>query len=292
MLMRDKIKHTWYLLCRYVFIIIPDRLFVQITAFITYSRLGFPYRAYDLSNPASFNEKITKLKINPDNVDLCIYADKIEVREYVRNEIGEKYLVPLLGIYKSADEINFYSLPEKFVLKTNHGSGWNIICEDKNKLDFDKTRRTLAKWLHYNAFYLSREYQYKQIKPAIICEEMIGFNIYDYKFFCFYGEPKIVQVDVDRFTKHKRAFFDMQWEKQDFSIRYSVSEKNIDKPIQFTQMIEICRKLSSPFPFVRVDLYSHNSRVYFGELTFFPGGGNEPFNPVEADYSFGELLDL
>ncbi len=288
--MNDKIRHLWYLLCRYVFVIIPDRLFVQITALITYSRLGFPYKPYNLSKPVSFNEKITKFKINPCNIDLSSYADKIEVRKYIKSKIGEEYLVPLLGIYKSANEIDFETLPQKFVLKANHGSGWNIICGDKNKLDFNETRRKLVKWLNYNAFYLSREYQYKYITPAIICEKMIGVNIYDYKFFCFNGEPKIVQVDIDRFTNHRRAFFNMEWEKQAYSIRYPISEREVDKPIQLKDMIEICRELSSLFPFVRVDLYLHHSRIYFGELTFIPGGGNEPFNPVEADYSFGKLF--
>ncbi len=290
--MKDKLRHVWYLLCRYVLIIIPDRLFVQITAFITYSRLGFPYRAYDLSNPVSFNEKLTKLKINPDNVDLCIYADKIEVREYVRNEIGEKYLVPLLGIYKSADEINFNSLPKKFVLKTNHGSGWNIICEDKGKLDFNKTRRRLTKWLTYNAFYLSREYQYKPIIPAILCEQFLERNIYDYKFFCFSGIPKFIQVDINRFYNHKRAFYDTEWTKQEFSIAYPIADFDIIKPDKLQEMLTISRILSKPFKFVRVDMYIHDYEIFFGELTFSPEGGNGPFIPFDYDYKLGSELNL
>lgn len=286
------LKTIWYWLCKYVFIVIPDRFFVQLTAFVTYTRLGFRFRFYNLSKPVSFNEKLSFIKINPSCVTLSCYADKIAVRDYVKEQIGEKYLIPLINIYKSPSEIDFKNLPDKFVLKANHGSGWNIICEDKNKFDIERACYTLRKWLKYNAFYLSREYQYKEIKPAIICEEFLGSNIYDYKFFCFKGQPKIIQVDVDRFTNHRRVFYDIKWRKQEFSIRYPISERPIEKPKHLNKMIDICKKLSTPFKFVRVDLYYHASNIYFGELTFIPGGGNEPFRPVEYDYVFGELLEI
>lgn len=290
--MYDILKSFWYFVCRYIFVIVPDKYFVQLTAFVTYLRLGFSFSRYDLKNPVSFNEKLTVLKLNPLNKSLSVYADKISVRDYVKKKIGDDYLIPLIKVYTNAHEIDFDKLPESFVLKTNHGSGWNIICENKKSLDYNYARKKLDKWLKYNAFYLTREYQYKPIIPAIICEEFIGKNIYDYKFFCFNGEPQIVQVDIDRFTDHKRVFFDMNWEKKNFSIRYSISEKLINKPDKFDEMKDISRKLSAPFKFVRVDLYYHNSQVYFGELTFFPGGGNEPFNPVEYDYEIGRLLKI
>ena len=288
--MRELTRHLWYFLCRYVLIIIPDRYFVQLTAFITFKRLGFKFRKFDLINPVSFNEKLTYLKINKSHSDHSMYVDKYKVREYIKEIIGEEYLVPLINVFYSVHEIEWDTLPPSFVLKANHGSGWNVICTNKDLLDIGKTKRQFNKWLKYNAFYLTREYQYKPIRPAIVCEQLLGYNIYDYKFFCFNGEPKIVQIDVDRFTNHRRVFFNMDWERQNFSIRYPASEKVIDKPVKLKEMQEICRKLSSPFRFVRVDLYLHNSKVYFGELTFTPGGGNEPFNPVEADYIFGELL--
>jgi hypothetical protein len=291
-IMKEVLKTIWYFLCKNVFILISDRSFTQITAFLTYKRLGFKFRRYNLTNPESFNEKLNYLKLNPENKTYSKYADKIAVRDFVKETVGAKYLIPVIGIFKTAEEINFRELPDKFVLKANHGSGWNIICEDKQSLNFEKTRRKLKKWLKYNSFYLSREYQYKPIVPAIICEELLEFNIFDYKFFCFSGNPEIIQVDIDRFTNHRRAFYNVNWEKQDFSIRYPISDKIIEKPAQFDEMFEVCKKLSAPFNFVRVDLYLHNSKIYFGELTFFPGGGNEPFNPVESDYSFGRLLNL
>lgn len=288
--MKEALKTIWYLLCRYIFVLIPDKQFVQFTAFVTFKRLGFRFKKYNLKNPVSFNEKLTYLKLNQANTSLACYADKLRVREFITRKIGNQYLIPLIKTYKDPEEINFDILPQSFVLKTNHGSGWNIICTDKNSINYEQVRRKLKKWLSYNSFYFSREYQYKEIEPVIICEKLLDFNIYDYKFFCFDGEPKIVQVDIDRFTDHRRAFYNMNWEKQDFSIRYPISEKEISKPEQLSEMQDICRKLSSQFKFVRVDLYIFKSQIYFGELTFFPGACNEPFNPVEADYSFGELL--
>lgn len=285
-------KHLWYLLCRYILVVIPDRYFVQFTSFVTYKRLGFRYKKLNLKHPVSFNEKLTFLKINKYHNDYSEFADKVQVRKYVEETIGPKYLVPVIKIFNSVEEINFDLLPTSFVLKTNHGSGWNLICRDKNLLDENKVKRQFKRWLKYNAFYLTREYQYKQIKPAILCEEMLEYNLYDYKFFCFDGEPKIIQVDVDRFTNHRRAFFNTKWEKQNFSIRYPVSEKAIEKPSNLNEMISVCKKLSALFGFVRVDLYLVDGCIYFGELTFTPGGGNEPFNPVEYDYIFGRFLNI
>ncbi len=288
--MLNRYKSLWYWLCRYLLIIIPDKAFCFIISYLTFKRLGFKYYKYNLNNPTSFNEILSSIKISKKNEIYSKYADKFLVREYVAESIGEKYLVNLLGVYKNSSEIDFEALPMQFALKTNHGSGWNVICKDKLTLNFGDTRKILNQWLGYNAFYLSREYQYKNIEPLIICEELLKFDIYDYKFFCFNGNPEIVQLDIDRYTNHKRAFYNMNWVKQDFSIRYEISEKLIEKPIQFDEMKEVCRMLSKPFNFVRVDLYLHKERIYFGELTFFPGGGNEPFNPVEYDFEFGKYF--
>lgn len=291
-MMKNFSRLLWYFFCKYILFLISDRNFILISSFLSYKRLGFRYSKYNLSNPQSFNEKLNVLKLDKINENLWKYADKIEVRKYIQHTIGQQYLVPLLGIYNNADEIDFENLPNQFAMKTNHGSGWNVICKNKGALNIRATARMFNRWLTFNAFYLSREYQYKPIQPAILCEEMLQYNIYDYKFFCFDGEPQIVQLDIDRFTNHKRAFYNMYWEKQNFSIRYKISEKHIEKPKQWEEMKSIARQLATPFRFVRVDLYIHAGHIYFGELTFFPGGGNEPFNPVEADFEFGKYLKL
>lgn len=290
--MRELTKQLWYFVCRHILIVVPDRYFVQLTSFITYKRLGFRFKKLDLRNPVTFNEKLTFLKINKAHEGYSEYVDKIKVRKYVEETVGPQYLVPIIKIFHSAGELDLDSLPQSFVLKTNHGSGWNLICRDKYLLDEKKVKKKFKRWLKNNAFYLTREYQYKPIRPAIICEEMLNYNLYDYKFFCFKGKPQIIQVDIDRFTNHRRAFFNNKWERQDFSIRYAVSEKSIERPCQLNEMLDVCRKLSAPFQFVRVDLYVVDSHIYFGELTFTPGGGNEPFNPVESDYMLGKLLEI
>jgi hypothetical protein len=219
-------------------------------------------------------------------------ADKVLVRPFVANAIGEKYLVPCLGVYKSVDEIDFDALPNRFILKTNHGSGWNMICKDKNTFDRKKAARLFKRWLWFNAYYLSREKQYKNIKPLIICEALLEYEIYDYKFFCFNGSPNFLQVDIDRFSDHKRAFYDMEWNKLPFSIRYDISGKILPKPEQFDEMKSIAAKLSTGLLFSRIDLYIHHNQVFFGEITLIPGGGNEPFVPYEYDKILAKNFSL
>ncbi|MEO7961520.1 MAG: ATP-grasp fold amidoligase family protein, partial [Ginsengibacter sp.] len=250
------------------------------------------YYFLDLKNPKTFNEKLNYLKSLPLKDAHTLLADKYLVREYIRESIGEKYLVPLLGVYDTPNDILLEKLPQSFILKTNHGSGWNYICKNKATYDKKKVDRLFQKWLSYNAYYLSREKQYKNIPPLIICEQLLEFDIYDYKFFCFNGEPDFVQVDIDRFTNHTRAFYNLSWGKLPFSIRYKISQKDIRRPAQLDEMISIARTLSKNLSFSRIDLYIHKNQVYFGEITLIPGGGNEPFVPVEYDLEVGKLLEL
>ncbi len=289
-------KHSffliWYFACRYIFIIIPDKLFFQFISWVTHIRLGYKFSFLKLSSPQTFNEKLNYLKLLPLNHTYSILADKFLVRDYVKKTIGEKYLIPLLGVYEYAQQINFDSLPDSFILKTNHGSGWNIICREKSTLDKKKAIKLLKRWLSFNAYYLSREKQYKNIKPLVICEQLLEYELYDYKFFCFNGRPEFLQIDIDRFSNHRRAFFDMEWRKLPFSIRYKISEKNIPKPIQLQEMISVATMLSKGIIFCRVDMYVHRNQIYFGEMTFIPGGGNEPFSPPEYDKVVGNYLSI
>ena len=290
--MKDFVFILWYSLCRNVLVLLPDNLFFQLTNCLTHFRLGFRYHYLDLKNPETFNEKLNYIKTLPATGNATTLADKVLVRDHIRETIGEKYLIPSLGIYKKAEEIDFNKLPERFILKTNHGSGWNMICRDKSTFNKQKAISRFRRWLGFNAYYLSREKQYKNINPLIICEELLEFEIYDYKFFCFGGKPEFVQVDIDRFSNHKRAFYDMDWEKLPFSIRYEISEKNIPKPLEFDEMRTVAQQLSKDLAFCRIDLYVHHNQVYFGEITLIPGGGNEPFLPQWYDKKIGALIVL
>lgn len=288
--MKSFLKDIWYFLCRYVLILISDQYFYKLTTWASYKRFGANYKGLNLKHPSTFNEKLNCLKLLDYYYDYSVFADKYAVREFVIQRIGREYLIPLLGVYNSAEEINFDILPQEFILKTNHGSGWNIICLDKGQLNLKKTKQKLNKWLKYNAYYLSREKQCKNIKPLILCEKLLQFNIYDYKFFCFKGEPFLVQVDIDRFTNHKRAFYNMMWEKQEFTFVYPMYESEIPKPFMFEEMKELAQKLSKDFIFSRIDLYYHDNRIYFGEITFFPEGGTGHFIPYEYDLIIGNYL--
>jgi len=246
----------------------------------------------NLENPQTFNEKILWLKLNYRNELGNIVADKYAVREYVSQRIGEKYLIPMINVFPSPLNIDFNKLPNKFVLKPNHGSGMVILCNNKTELNRDEAMKKLLSWEKINYYYHGREWQYDGIKPLVVCEEMLESDepLADFKFFCFNGVPKYVQVDFDRFTYHTRAFYDMSWKKQKFSTLYPLSEKEMPVPFNLKEMKEIASTLSKDFIFTRVDLYNVNNKVYFGEITLHHGGGNEPFNPFEYDKQIGNEL--
>jgi len=238
-----------------IFRIIPDEIFLRIK--------------YNLDNPKTFNEKLQWLKLNdrkPKYIDL---VDKYKVREYITNKIGNKYLIPLLGVYNNFEEIDFDTLPNQFVLKPNHTSGNIYICKDKKSINKKDLKRRINTWLNREYYWVHREWPYKNIKPKIICEKYMvdesGVELKDYKFFCFYGEPK----------QH-----------------YKNGVKKIVKPSGFNEMIQLSKILSKDIPHVRVDFYDIYGRIYFGELTFYHFSGFEKFEPVEYDEIFGSWLEL
>lgn len=289
---RDIIRGLWYYVCRYILVVLSDQAFFRLLSWITFRRLGFSYYKMNFKQPTSFNEKLNYLKQNKNDNLYTLVADKYGVRDYVKDKIGSRYLIPLIGIYNNVKEVPFDQLPNAFVLKANHGSGWNILCRSKEELDVNDTKKKLNRWLSYNAFYLSRERQYKNINPLIVCEEMLGYNIYDYKFFCFHGTPRIIQVDIGRFTNHTRAFFNSDWELQPYSIRYPIYNGLIPKPSCFDEMLSVAKILSADFIFSRIDLYVHENNIYFGEITLCPGGGFEPFTDNYYDFEVGKYLDI
>ena len=249
----------------------------------------------NLQNPISFNEKLQWLKLRWNN-DICtICVDKYEVRALVKERIGEKYLTKLYQLYNKTEEIDIQKLPNSFVIKTTHGSGQNILCKDKADIIWTKAIKHLPLYLKFNYYYYCREWAYKNVPPRLICEEYLeenGAPPRDYKFFCFNGTPKFVQVDLDRFTHHTRNMYDMNWNLLNFTFEYAAFIGVLHKPETFELMTELAAKLSQGLPFVRVDLYSIGQRVVFGELTFYPEGGFGRFNPDLTDQEIGSYFQL
>lgn len=290
--MKQLLKKIWHFVCKHFLIYLNDEIFCKILLIITHLRLGFKPYYPNFKNPKTFNEHINFFKLKYKDELGTIVADKVKVREFIKNKIGEKYLIPIYGIYENAEQIDFNQLPDNgFAIKTNHGSGWNIICKNKSDFHAKISVKKLNYWLTLNVFYLNREYQYKQIKPLLIVEKLLEYDIYDYKIFCFYGEPKFIQIDINRFTNHKRLFYDINWQVLDFSINYPQAEIKIEPPALLNEMLEISKKLAVDFDFVRVDLYLHNDKLFFGELTLFPGGGFEPFLNDGQDLMVGKFFN-
>ena len=240
---------------------------------------GFPDKYKD--NPETFNEKIQWMKVHDVNPLKTRLADKYLVREWIKEQIGEEYLIPLVGgPWKSADEIDFESLPNQFALKANHGSGMNLIVKDKSKLDIPQARSLCNIWLHTIYGCIGMETQYLHMPPVIIAEQYMedeSGGLTDYKIHCFNGEPKIIQVIGNRdFGDHtaKEAFFDLSWKR--INLMYHSYEDYEDAPepsAHLKEMIDIATRLSKEFTYVRVDLYEANGRVFFGEMTFTPASG-------------------
>ncbi|WP_288222118.1 ATP-grasp fold amidoligase family protein [uncultured Clostridium sp.] len=266
-----------------------DKAYILITGYIKTRRIA------NLKNPKTFYDKMQYLKINNRFKEYSQYVDKYKVREFVSKEIGEKYLVPLLGVYSNFDEIDFELLPEKFVLMTNHSCGRNFICRNKEDINKKKIKKQFTKWLKEDFYYRFREIQYKDIKPLIICEEYLqdkSGGLIDYKFICSNGEPKYIQIDIDRYNAHKQKYYDLDWKELNWSYGFDKYNGEIEKPKNLNEMIEIAKKLSSRFQFVRVDLYSVENRIYFGELTFSPGAGLLIFNPEEINEIVGNYINM
>lgn len=236
----------------------------------------------NLENPQTFNEKLQWLKLYDRNPEYTKMVDKYEVKKYISNMIGEEYIIPTLGIYNKFKEINFNGLPNQFVLKCTHDSGSTIICKDKKKLKQKEVRAKINKALKNNYYYNGREWPYKNVKPRIIVEKYMedytGFLI-DYKIYAFNGKCDYVMICVDREKENEKTkfiYYDKEWnikkELSDDGKKYG-DNINLKKPKNLDKMFEIASKLSKDIPFVRVDFYEIDGKLYFGELTFFPSGG-------------------
>ena len=271
--------------------IIPSALHVKIEYELHFQK------KLDLKSPKTFNEKLQWLKLNNRNSLYTTLVDKYNVREYIAQKIGREYLIPLIGVYDSFEEIKFDQLPNQFVLKCTHDSGGIIICKDKSKFNIDFARKKINKCLKKNFFYHGREWPYKNVTPRVICEKYMtdesGIELKDFKIFCFNGEPKLIQVDFNRHVAHKKNIYDTQWNLLDLSYNYPNDiNYSIQKPKMFYKMLALARILSEGIPFIRVDLYSIEEKIYFGELTFFPANGVGKFNPAIYDEILGSWIQL
>ena len=254
---------------------------------------------HDLSHPTTFNEKIQWLKINDSTELKTIMADKYLMRAKAKTMLGGKdYTVPLLGVYDSFDEIDFSTLPDKFVLKANHGSGYNEIITDKQKINRSLLKKKFDNWLNLDyAFEYGFELHYHNIPRKIIAEEYMenhGESLIDYRFFCFNGVPKMVWVDQYSGTdQHIREIFDIGFNKLPVRCKWPTSNgKLCSKPTSYDEMLQVSKTLSKDFIFVRIDFFEINSKMYLSELTFTPMSGTGKFSPPEYDYIFGKMMEL
>lgn len=255
----------------------------------------------NLKNPKTFQEKIQWLKINYRKPEFTVMVDKYAVKEFVAKKIGKEYIIPTIGVWNRVEDINIEELPNKFVLKTTHGGGGGgvIICRDKSKFDMNKVLPRLNSLLKLNIYKNYREWPYKDVPRRIIAEKFLetseSTDLTDYKIFCFNGKPKYIQVIKDRNTVETIDFFDTHWVHQPFvGLNPKCKNAKIEphKPSNLEEMIYIAEKLSKDIPFVRVDLYNIDSKVYFGELTFYPASGIGKFSPDEWSLKLGDLLQL
>jgi hypothetical protein len=255
-------------------------------------------RRLNLAAPQTFNEKLHWLMLYYRIPEMTQTTDKYEVRAFVTARIGGWLLNELYGVWDDPEAMaaTVDRLPQSFVLKVTSGSGQNIFCGNKSELDIDTTKRRLAQWMRRSEYWVSREWAYKNIRPRVICERFLtdeaGHLPSDYKFFCFDGEPRVIQVDTDRFTDHRRDLFDLDWRLLPFSFGYRPSDRSIPRPADLSTMLSVARALSAGFPFVRVDLYSTRHGPIFGEMTWYPEGGLGRFSPVEYDLELGQALNL
>ena len=266
-----------------------------------YTRLKFRknlHRWPDLKNPRTFNEKLCWLKLHRREPEMSVMVDKAQAKDYVRDILGEEYIIPTFGLWERAEDIDFGLLPDRFVMKGTHDSGRVIVCTDKNQLDFDRARQEMQQSLDRDFYAITREWPYKNVSHRIIAEQFIRQSdggLTDYKFFCFNGHVDCVMVCIDRHLgKPKFYFFDRNWNFLRLNKRGVAAPEGftLPRPEGMERMFEIASILSKGQPFVRVDLYNVDGKIYFGELTFYPDGGVDPNILPSTDQRWGDLLDL
>lgn len=249
-------------------------------------------RIPNFTSPKTITEVIIGNIVNENINKHYELADKIYAKKYVSDLVGAKYVVKTLKTLRYIEDINIADLPDKFVIKTNNSCGTNYFCEDKSRFDKSDCEKTIKKWLSDDYGLRNGEPHYSLIEPRVFIEEYIDFSdlLVDYKYFCFNGEPSFVQV-IDR-EKGVQKFYDMEWNETDFKFKSSrLSDKSFLKPQEFNKMTEIVRKLSEGIDFCRVDMYTSDNTILFGEFTLTPKGGYLAFTPEKYNYIFKQIYD-
>lgn len=259
------------------------------------ARMG---RLPDLNHPKSFNEKLQWLKLNDRKPEYTEMVDKYLAKKYVEKRIGEKYIIPTLGVWDEFDQIEFEKLPDQFVLKTTHDSGGVVICKDKANFNKAAAKRKLEKSLKRNYYWAEREWPYKNVKPRIIAENYLSFlngsDLVEYKVFCFNGKPALFLICKGEGHTDERTndFYDLEFNHIPVTVTCPNAKEKCQKPDEYEELLELSRKLAKNTYQLRVDLYVINHKIYFGELTFFHDSGCCKFNPPEWDKRFGDMLKL
>jgi len=273
------------------FCFIPDKQYLKIMYRL---RMG---KKLNLKNPSTFNEKLQWMKLNDRKPVYTQMVDKQEAKVLVADAVGDKYVVPTLGIWERFEDIDFTKMPNQFVLKCTHDSGGLVICKDKDKLDLESAKRKIKRSLKCNFYWVCREWPYKNVKPRIIAEKYMQDGANDclpvYKVFCFNGEPKIIQaIQNDKHENESIDYFDTDWNLLKMKQNYPNSSVPLGKPDKLSEMVDLARTLSEGHSFLRVDFYVINGEVYFSEFTFYSDAGMAKFEPEEWDVKLGEWVEL
>lgn len=287
------IKSILHRLLTLIHPLLPEQLFLQLLFLILLGR--WP----DLNNPRGFNEKLQWLKLNRRDPEMILMTDKLTAKQIAASKGGEDIIIPTLRRWKKAEDIDFDSLPDKFVIKTNNSGGGDTVavCRDKRNFNFADCRKKIAKALKSDIYDRYGEWQYKEINPEIFAEKYLEDRhgeLRDYKFFCFNGKPLFLKVDTGRFTGHEAVYLDMDWvplNRGECSL-VSASGSIPERPECFQKMKQLAEILSAGYPFIRIDLYEADGKPYFGEFTFFPASGLGKLFPSDTDKVWGNLLSL
>lgn len=267
----------------------PDRIYLKMVYYLSTGEI------LNLTYPRKFNEKMNWLKLYNRNPFYTKLADKYEVKRIVADMIGNQYVVPTYGVYNSFDSIDFSKLPDAFILKTTHDSGGGILCKSKINFDFIEAKKQMKKKLKKNYYPKYREWPYKNIQPRIVVDKLLddGTNheLQDYKFWCFNGVPKVIYL-TNKGKDVRENFYDMDFNPLSINHGFAKADIEFSKPEGFEIMKELAAKLSRGIPFVRVDFFYVNGKVYFGEYTFYDWGGMQPFQSKEWDIKLGSWINL
>lgn len=271
--------------------LIPDSVYLKCAYYATFGK------KLNLQNPTTFNEKLQWLKLNDRKPIYTTIVDKYAVKKYVADIISEEYIIPTLGVWDQFDDIDFSLLPDQFVLKCTHDSGGLVICADKKQLNMEEARNKINASLKHDYYLNGREWPYKKVPRRIIAEKYMakadGSIPEDYKILNFNGKPQIIQVDLGRFTNHRKKLFRPDWTELDFDFNYPTErEYTLDKPAVLDKMLDLAKTLSKGYSFLRTDFYVIDNKIYFGELTLYPASGFGRFSPEKWDTEIGGWITL